>query len=82
MFSLTTRQLGLAPLRYPGKVPCAGANYYDHLEEMQVPDARNKAAQRLFFFSNHHGKPWWARAQTSMYRWGASLSTGKSSWPS
>ncbi len=39
-----------APLLYPGKVLCAGANYYDHLEEMQVPDARNKTAQRLFFF--------------------------------
>ena len=39
----------LAPLRYPGKVLCAGANYYDHLAEMGVPDLR-KEAQRLFFF--------------------------------
>ena len=28
---------------------CAGANYYDHLEEMGVVDTR-KEAQRLFFF--------------------------------
>ncbi len=28
---------------------CAGANYYDHLKEMGVPDTR-KEAQRLFFF--------------------------------
>ena len=39
----------LAPLLYPGKVLCAGANYYDHLAEMGVPDTR-KEAQRLFFF--------------------------------
>jgi len=40
----------LAPLQYPGKVLCAGANYYDHLAEMKVPDAHDKSAQRLFFF--------------------------------
>ena len=28
---------------------CAGANYYDHIKEMGVPDTR-KEAQRLFFF--------------------------------
>jgi 2-keto-4-pentenoate hydratase/2-oxohepta-3-ene-1,7-dioic acid hydratase in catechol pathway len=39
----------LAPLQFPGKVLCAGANYYDHLAEMGVPDLR-KEAQRLFFF--------------------------------
>jgi 2-keto-4-pentenoate hydratase/2-oxohepta-3-ene-1,7-dioic acid hydratase in catechol pathway len=39
----------LTPLQYPGKVLCAGANYYDHLKEMGVPDVR-KEAQRLFFF--------------------------------
>jgi len=39
----------LTPLQYPGKVLCAGANYYDHIKEMGVPDAR-KEAQRLFFF--------------------------------
>jgi 2-keto-4-pentenoate hydratase/2-oxohepta-3-ene-1,7-dioic acid hydratase in catechol pathway len=39
----------LAPLLYPGKVLCAGANYYDHIKEMSVPDTR-KEAQRLFFF--------------------------------
>ena len=37
------------PLQYPGKVLCAGANYFDHLAEMGVPDLR-KEAQRLFFF--------------------------------
>ncbi|MCX7684709.1 MAG: fumarylacetoacetate hydrolase family protein [Acetobacteraceae bacterium] len=39
----------LAPLLYPGKVLCAGANYYDHIAEMGVSDTR-KEAQRLFFF--------------------------------
>lgn len=39
----------LSPLRWPGKVLCAGANYYRHLEEMGVPDT-TKAGQRLFFF--------------------------------
>ena len=39
----------LAPLLYPGKILCAGANYYDHLAEMGMPDAK-KADQRLFFF--------------------------------
>ncbi|WP_454739491.1 fumarylacetoacetate hydrolase family protein [Cupriavidus necator] len=40
----------LAPILYPGKVLCAGANYYDHLAEMGVPNASDKSAQRLFFF--------------------------------
>jgi 2-keto-4-pentenoate hydratase/2-oxohepta-3-ene-1,7-dioic acid hydratase in catechol pathway len=39
----------LAPLRYPGKILCAGANYFDHLAEMGMPDAK-KEDQRLFFF--------------------------------
>jgi len=39
----------LAPLQYPGKILCAGANYYDHSAEMGVQDLR-KEAQRLFFF--------------------------------
>jgi 2-keto-4-pentenoate hydratase/2-oxohepta-3-ene-1,7-dioic acid hydratase in catechol pathway len=39
----------LTPLQYPGKVLCAGANYYDHLKEMGMQDLR-KEAQRLFFF--------------------------------
>lgn len=39
----------LSPIIYPGKVLCAGANYYDHLKEMNVPDVR-KESQRLFFF--------------------------------
>lgn len=39
----------LAPLQYPGKVLCAGANYFDHLAEMGMPGAK-KADQRLFFF--------------------------------
>lgn len=39
----------LAPVLYPGKILCAGANYYDHIAEMGVPDTR-KEAQRLFFF--------------------------------
>lgn len=39
----------LAPLQFPGKILCAGANYYDHLAEMGMPGAK-KADQRLFFF--------------------------------
>src|SRR5882724_10593396 len=38
-----------APLLYPGKVLCAGANYYDHMAEMGFPGVK-KEAQRLFFF--------------------------------
>ena len=38
-----------APLIYPGKVLCAGANYYDHMAEMGFPGVK-KEAQRLFFF--------------------------------
>ena len=39
----------LAPLLFPGKVLCAGANYFDHLAEMGMPGAK-KEEQRLFFF--------------------------------
>lgn len=39
----------LAPLLYPGKVLCAGANYYDHMAEMGFPGVK-KETQRLFFF--------------------------------
>ena len=39
----------LAPLLYPGKILCAGANYFDHLAEMGMPGAK-KEQQRLFFF--------------------------------
>ncbi len=39
----------LAPLLYPGKILCAGANYFDHLAEMGMPGAK-KADQRPFFF--------------------------------
>jgi 2-keto-4-pentenoate hydratase/2-oxohepta-3-ene-1,7-dioic acid hydratase in catechol pathway len=38
----------LAPIA-PGKVLCAGANYYDHMAEMGFPDVK-KEMQRLFFF--------------------------------
>lgn len=39
----------LAPLLYPGKVICAGANYYDHMAEMGFPGTK-KETQKLFFF--------------------------------
>jgi len=39
----------LAPLLFPGKILCAGANYFRHLEEMGVAGA-TKDNQRLFFF--------------------------------
>jgi 2-keto-4-pentenoate hydratase/2-oxohepta-3-ene-1,7-dioic acid hydratase in catechol pathway len=38
-----------APLLYPGKILCAGANYYDHMAEMGFPGV-TKESQRLFFF--------------------------------
>jgi 2-keto-4-pentenoate hydratase/2-oxohepta-3-ene-1,7-dioic acid hydratase in catechol pathway len=44
----TTAKLA-APLLYPGKVLCAGANYYDHMAEMGFPGTK-KETQRLFFF--------------------------------
>lgn len=39
----------LSPVLYPGKVLCAGANYYNHMAEMGFPVA-DKSTQRLFFF--------------------------------
>jgi 2-keto-4-pentenoate hydratase/2-oxohepta-3-ene-1,7-dioic acid hydratase in catechol pathway len=39
----------LAPVTDPGKILCAGANYYDHMAEMGFPDVQ-KQTQRLFFF--------------------------------
>ncbi len=39
----------LAPLLYPSKILCAGANYYDHMAEMGFPGVK-KETQRLFFF--------------------------------
>jgi 2-keto-4-pentenoate hydratase/2-oxohepta-3-ene-1,7-dioic acid hydratase in catechol pathway len=39
----------MAPLLYPGKILCAGANYYDHMAEMGFPNVK-KETQRLFFF--------------------------------
>ncbi len=39
----------LAPVLYPGKILCAGANYYNHMAEMGFP-VEDKATQRLFFF--------------------------------
>jgi 2-keto-4-pentenoate hydratase/2-oxohepta-3-ene-1,7-dioic acid hydratase in catechol pathway len=44
-----TPETFLAPLLYPGKILCAGANYYDHMAEMGFPDTK-KETQRLFFF--------------------------------
>ena len=39
----------LSPLLYPGKVLCAGANYFRHMAEMGFP-VDSKDSQRLFFF--------------------------------
>lgn len=46
---IVTTSRRLAPVLYPGKILCAGANYFDHLAEMGMPGAK-KAEQRLFFF--------------------------------
>ena len=32
----------LAPLLYPGKILCAGANYYDHMAEMGFPGVKKE----------------------------------------
>ena len=39
----------LTPLRWPGKILCAGANYYSHMDEMGFAGT-TKESQRLFFF--------------------------------
>lgn len=39
----------LAPILYPGKILCAGANYFRHMAEMGFP-VEDKSTQRLFFF--------------------------------
>ena len=39
----------LAPLRYPPKVLCAGANYYAHLAEMGVPRPSGPVPAYFFF---------------------------------
>ena len=39
----------LPPILYPGKILCAGANYYNHMAEMGFP-VEDKSTQRLFFF--------------------------------
>lgn len=46
--ALSVTDATLPPVLYPGKILCAGANYYDHLQEMGVP--AEKKDQRLFFF--------------------------------
>src|SRR5690242_19487973 len=33
----------LAPILYPGKVMCAGANYYDHMAEMGFPGVKKES---------------------------------------
>ncbi len=43
-------EIRLAPVGSPGKIMCAGANYFRHLEEMGVTGA-TKENQRLFFFT-------------------------------
>lgn len=43
-----TTPLLVAPLTYPGKVICAGANYYDHADEMGT-DRPDPASEPFFF---------------------------------
>ena len=38
------------PLMYPAKVICAGANYYDHIEEMGFENVPKSESQPYFFF--------------------------------
>lgn len=40
----------LAPVLYPGSIFCAGANYWDHLEEMDGPTDRKDRASEPWFF--------------------------------
>lgn len=39
----------LAPLRYPRKILCAGADYHAHLQEMGVPPPAGPVEPYLFF---------------------------------
>ena len=39
----------LAPLHYPGKILCAGANYYDHMAEMGFPDVKKEDPAAVLF---------------------------------
>jgi hypothetical protein len=69
----------LAPL-IPGKVLCAGANYYDYMAEMGFPDVK-KEAQRIFSFfkpARHAGS---ARARRSRCHVGRECLIGKSNSP-
>ncbi|MBS1895308.1 MAG: fumarylacetoacetate hydrolase family protein [Actinobacteria bacterium] len=40
----------LAPILYPPTIYCAGANYWDHLEEMEGPKDRSERAEEPWFF--------------------------------
>lgn len=40
----------LAPVLYPRAIFCAGANYWDHVEEMEGPLDRSKRAHEPWFF--------------------------------
>jgi 2-keto-4-pentenoate hydratase/2-oxohepta-3-ene-1,7-dioic acid hydratase in catechol pathway len=40
----------LAPLLYPGAIFCAGANYWDHVEEMEGSVDRNRRPRDPWFF--------------------------------
>ena len=48
--NIVTGHQRLAPFMPPGKIMCAGANYFRHLEEMGISGA-TKENQRLFFFT-------------------------------
>ncbi len=39
----------VAPLLYPAKVICAGANYYDHVEEMGITNIKERVTSPYFF---------------------------------
>ena len=45
----------LAPLPCPGTIYCAGANYWDHLEEMDGPMDRSRRAAEPWFFVKASG---------------------------
>ena len=70
----------LAPLLYPPKVLCAGANYYAHLAEMGVDRPRARSSRTSS--SSRRRRRWSGRARRSCCpRAPAGRSTGRSSSP-
>lgn len=69
----------LPPVLYPGKILCAGANYYDHLQEMGVPAEKKTSA--CSSFSSPHARLPLATASAPPSPRTAKNTIGKLNWP-